>query len=53
MIKKNLEDFLIFVGNSLIFAHNPIKDIAFINKELALNGLKTLEEKQFRYTKRI
>jgi len=51
--KKNLEDFLNFVGNSLIFAHNPIKDIAFINKELTLNGLKTLEEKQFRCTKRI
>ena len=51
--KKNLEDFLNFEGNSLIFAHNPIKDIAFINKELTLNGLKPLEENQFRCTMRI
>ena len=51
--KKNLEDFLNFVGDSLIFAHNPIKDIAFINKELSLNGLKPLENNQFRCTMRL
>ena len=42
--KKNLEKFLEFVGNSLIIAHNPTKDIIFINKELSLNGLKEIDE---------
>lgn len=51
--KKNLENFLAFVGNSLIFAHNPLKDIAFINKELALCGLKEIDKSQFRCTMRM
>ena len=41
--KKNLENFLQFVGDSLIFAHNPIKSIFFINKELSLCGLKEID----------
>ena len=51
--KKNLEDFLNFVGDSLLFSHNPLKDIVFINKELSLNGLKQLDQKQFRCTMRM
>ena len=51
--KKNLEKFLEFVGDSLIVAHNPIKDIAFINKELALNGLKEIDKMKFRCTMRM
>ena len=51
--KKNLENFLEFVGDSLIFAHNPTKDIVFINKELKLNGLKEIDPKQYRCTMRM
>ena len=51
--KKNLEDFLEFVGSSLIVSHNPMKNIVFINKELILNGLKPLEQNQFRCTMRL
>ena len=51
--KKNLENFLAFVGNSLIFAHNPLKDIAFINKELGLCGLKEIDKTKFRCTMRM
>ena len=51
--KKNLENFLKFVGDSLIFAHNPTKDIVFINKELKLNGLKEIDPKQYRCTMRM
>ena len=43
--KKNMEKFLEFVGDSLIFAHNPTKDMVFINKELSLNGLKEIDPK--------
>ena len=51
--KKNLEEFLKFIGDSLIFAHNPLKDIVFINKELKLNGLKELDKNRFRCTMRM
>ena len=46
--KKNLENFLKFVGDSLIFAHNPTKDMVFINKELSLCGLKEIDKSQYR-----
>ena len=51
--KKNLENFLKFVGNSLIFSHNPIKDKIFINKELSLCGLKEINKEQYRCTMRM
>ena len=51
--KKNLENFLKFVGDSLIFAHNPTKDMIFINKELSLCGLKEIGKYQYRCTMRM
>ena len=51
--KKNLEDFLKFVGDSLIVGHNPSKDIHFINKELKNCNLKEIDPKKFRCTMRM
>ena len=51
--KKNLENFLKYIGTSLIFSHNPIKTIFFINKELSLCGLKEINEHQYRCTMRM
>ena len=46
--KKNLENFLKFVGNSLIFAHNASFDLNAINVELKFWGLNELPIKKFR-----
>ena len=51
--KKNLENFLKFVGDSLIVGHNPLKDIHFINKELKNCNLKKIDPKKFRCTMRM
>lgn len=51
--KSNMENFIKFVGNSLIFAHNAPFDMTFINNELRYWGLPTLKKEKFRCTMRI
>ena len=51
--EKNFKNFLNFIGDSLIVSHNPLSDIIFINKELELLGLNTIDPKRFRCTMRI
>ena len=51
--KANMENFIKFVGNSLIFAHNAPFDMTFINNELRFWGLPTLKKEKFRCTMRI
>ena len=51
--KQLLLNFLRFVNNSLIFAHNAIFDFNFINKELEFHNLPTIPKEKFRCTMRI
>lgn len=51
--KYNMEQFLKFVGSSLIFAHNAPFDLMFINNELRFWNIQTIEPKRFRCTMRI
>ena len=51
--KQNFESFLKFIGNSIIFAHNAIFDMKFINKDLKYWGLNTLTRKRFRCSMRL
>ena len=51
--KQNLINFIKFVGNSLIFAHNAPFDMNAINKELNFWKLNEISFKRFRCTMRI
>ncbi len=51
--KKNMENFLKFIGNSIIFAHNAPFDMNIINNELNYWKLQILNTKRFRCTMRI
>ena len=51
--KTTLENFLNFIGDSIIFAHNASFDLEMINKELRYWKLKTISPKKFRCTMRI
>ena len=51
--KQNLINFIKFVGNSLIFAHNAPFDMNAINKELKFWKLNEISFKRFRCTMRI
>ena len=51
--KTTLENFLNFIGDSIIFAHNASFDLEMINKELKYWKLKTISPKKFRCTMRI
>jgi DNA polymerase-3 subunit epsilon len=51
--KSTMENFLKFVGNSIIFAHNATFDINFINNELKYWKLPSLPKGRFRCTMRI
>lgn len=51
--KSNMENFIKFVGNSLIFAHNAPFDMTFINNELRYWGLPAFKKEKFRCTMRI
>ncbi len=51
--KTLLINFLNFVQDSLIVAHNAQFDMNFLNKEIAFRGLKTIEINRFRCTMEI
>jgi DNA polymerase-3 subunit epsilon len=51
--KASLENFLKFIGNSLVFAHNATFDINFINNELRYWNLPTIPKGRFRCTMRL
>jgi DNA polymerase III epsilon subunit-like protein len=51
--KTLLINFLNFVQDSLIVAHNALFDMNFLNKEIAFRGLKTIEINRFRCTMEI
>ena len=51
--KRDLKDFLIFLGNSLLFSHNSTFDSIMLNNELVYWGLPPIETKRFRCTMRI
>ena len=51
--KQNMINFVKFVGNSLIFAHNATFDVPAINAELKYWGLNQFSIKKFRCTMRI
>ena len=51
--KVIMENFLIFVGSSLIFAHNATFDSQFINHELKYWNLPEIPEDNFRCSMRI
>ena len=51
--KNNMENFLKFIGNSIIFAHNAPFDMNIINNELNYWKLQNLNIKRFRCTMRI
>ena len=51
--RKLLENFLKFIGNSHIFAHNAEFDIQFINHELNFWNLPQIPEEKFRCTMKI
>jgi DNA polymerase-3 subunit epsilon len=51
--KNNMENFLKFIGNSIIFAHNAPFDMNIINNELNYWKLQNLSIKRFRCTMRI
>lgn len=51
--KQNMINFVKFVGNSLIFAHNAPFDMNAINKELKFWKLNEISFKRFRCTMRI
>ena len=44
-IDKVLPDFLSFIGDSILVAHNANFDLDFINSELLRNGMKTIRNK--------
>lgn len=51
--KNNMENFLNFIGNSIIFAHNALFDMNIINNELNHWKLQMINQKRFRCTMRI
>ena len=51
--KQNLINFLNFLGDSIIFAHNALFDIGKINSELIFWGLSPIPRERFRCSKRI
>ena len=51
--KKSFENFLNFVGHSLIFAHNAIFDMKFLNSDLKYYGLPQIPRKKFRCSLKI
>ena len=51
--KKIFEDFLYFVGNSLIISHNALYDMEKINNELKYYNLPLFDKYQFRCSMRI
>ena len=51
--KKLFEDFLFFVGNSIIISHNAIYDMDKINNELKYYNLPLIDKYQFRCSMRI
>ncbi len=51
--KQNLINFLAWVGDSLIFAHNATFDMSALNLELKFWGLKEFPLEQFRCSMRI
>ena len=54
VIEKNtLKNFLNFVGDSIIVAHNAVFDSRFINYNLELNNLPKIPNEQFRCTMKL
>ena len=51
--KKCLENFRNFVGNNMIFAHNAMRDMEFINNELNYWNLKMIPKRNFYCTLKI
>ena len=51
--KQNFESFLKFLGNSLIFAHNAIFDMKFLNRDLKYWDLNPIPRKRFRCSMRL
>jgi DNA polymerase-3 subunit epsilon len=51
--KACLENFLKFIGNSIVFAHNATFDIGFINNELRYWKLPIIPKGRFRCTMRL
>lgn len=51
--KENMRNFIKFIGNSIIFAHNAPFDMTFINNELKHWNLPTINPQKFRCTMRI
>lgn len=51
--KNTLENFLKFIGNSIVFAHNATFDLTFINNELKHWKLPQIPKGRFRCTMRI
>ena len=51
--KKCLENFLKFINNSLIFAHNATFDMSFINNELKFWNLPQIPINRFRCTMKL
>jgi len=51
--KQNLINFIKFIGNSIIFAHNAPFDMNAINNELSFWGLNEIPIKRFRCSMRI
>lgn len=51
--KKSLENFVNFVNNSFIFAHNAVFDMNFINNELQFWDLPQIPKRKFRCTMKL
>ena len=51
--KTTLENFLSFIGDSIIFAHNASFDLEMINRELKFWKLKPISPQKYRCTMRI
>ena len=51
--KENMRNFIKFIGNSIIFAHNAPFDMTFINNELKHWNLPTINPQKYRCTMRI
>ncbi len=51
--KENLLNLIKFIGNSLIFAHNSIFDMKFLNKELQYYNISPIPRRRFRCTMKI
>ena len=49
----SLQSFIKFIHNSLIFAHNAIFDMNFINNELQYRNLPIINKKRFRCTMKL